>query len=92
MHNIQTSDHHFYIGQPDAPQAWIDFTLSDQVLTLVHTEVTSVLQGQGVAGQLVAFAVNYAREHQYKVVPVCEYAAGQFAKKAEYRDVLLNPK
>ena len=91
MHVIQVSNHQFYIGDPDAPQAWLDYTLSNRVLTLVHTEVTATLQGQGVAGQLVAFAVNYAREHHMKIVPMCDYAAGQFEKKAEYRDVLLKP-
>ncbi len=91
MHTILVSDHHFYIGDPQAPQAWLDYDLTDQVLTLIHTEVTSVLQGQGVAGQLVAFAVTYARHFNFKVVPMCSYAAGQFDKKAEYRDVLLNP-
>lgn len=91
MHIILVSDHHFYIGDPVAPQAWLEFTRVDSVLTLTHTEVTAVLQGQGVAGQLVAFAVDYARRHHLKVVPLCNYAAGQFEKKSEYRDVLLNP-
>ncbi len=91
MYTILVSDHHFTIGDPKTPQAWLEYTLHENVLTLVHTEVTSVLQGQGVAGQLVSFAVAYARHFNLKVVPLCEYAAGQFAKKAEYRDVLLNP-
>jgi predicted GNAT family acetyltransferase len=91
MHTIQLSDHHFFIGESQNPQAWLEFTLHDAVLTLVHTEVTPVLQGQGVAGQLVAFAVDYARRNALKVIPLCTYAAGQFEKKAEYRDVLLNP-
>jgi uncharacterized protein len=91
MHTIEISDHHFYIGDSLNPQAWLAFTLQNKVLTLVHTEVTPVLQGQGVAGQLVAFAVDYARHNGLKVVPLCAYAAGQFEKKAETRDVLLNP-
>ena len=91
MNPILVSDHHFYIGEASSPQAWLEFTRAENILTLVHTEVTPILQGQGVAGQLVAFAVDYARQHQLKVVPVCDYAAGQFAKKADYRDVLLNP-
>lgn len=91
MHTILISDHHFYIGSPQAPHAWLEFTLHTTVLTLIHTEVTPILQGQGVGAQLVAFAVDYARRNGYQIVPLCHYAATQFEKKAEFRDVLMNP-
>ncbi|GAB4091581.1 GNAT family N-acetyltransferase [Flaviaesturariibacter terrae] len=53
-----------------------------------HTQVDEEMQGQDIGFRLVQAAVDYARQHQLKIVPVCVFAAAVFEKKPEFRDVL----
>ena len=45
-------------------------------LVLVHTEVPDELEGQGVGGDLVTAAVEFASAHDLTVVPRCRFARG----------------
>jgi len=46
------------------------------VMDFYRTEVDEGLRGQGVAGQLTAAAVEYARVNGLRVKGSCSYAAG----------------
>lgn len=54
-----------------------------------HTEVDESLRGEGVGYKLVEAAVNYARENQLKILPLCPFAAAVFRKRDDYSDVLF---
>ena len=88
MHDIHEAHNLFYIGSDSArPDAQIQYTIKGRVLTIWHTEVGDLLKGQGAGSALVAYTVNYARQHALKIQPVCTYALSQFEKKPEYQDV-----
>jgi predicted GNAT family acetyltransferase len=53
-----------------------------------HTYVSEELRGQGAGEKLVRAVVDLAREEKVKIVPECPYAAHQFEKHTEYRDLL----
>ncbi|WP_323127777.1 GNAT family N-acetyltransferase [Acinetobacter indicus] len=53
-----------------------------------HTTVSEQLRGQGVGRHLVEAAVNYAREQQIKIIPLCPYAKAAFEKDPSIQDVL----
>jgi uncharacterized protein len=57
-------------------------------ITIDHTEVSVVLKGKGVGRQLVRAGVEYARENQLKIFPLCPFAKAEFEKTPEYADVL----
>jgi predicted GNAT family acetyltransferase len=59
-----------------------------QSMIIEHTEVADELRGQNIGYQLVHAAVEYARSHQMKVVPLCPFAKAVIDKKPEFRDVL----
>lgn len=63
---------------------------SDKKMIIEHTEVSDELKGQHVGNQLVATAVEYARTHDIKIVPLCTFANAVFKRKAEYADVLYH--
>ena len=46
-----------------------------QLLELHHTEVPAELQGQGLAAELVAAALDWARAQGLRVRPSCSYVA-----------------
>jgi predicted GNAT family acetyltransferase len=49
--------------------------LKNGVLDYYHTFVPPVLRNRGYAGELVDFALAYARDHGFKVVASCPYVA-----------------
>ena len=61
---------------------------SSDKMILEHTEVSDELKGQNVGYQLVHTAVEYARSHDLKIIPLCPFANAVFRKKPEYADVL----
>ena len=61
---------------------------SPNKMIIEHTEVSDELKGQNVGYQLVYTAVEYARTHNIKIIPLCPFASAVFKKKKEYADVL----
>ena len=61
---------------------------SSDKMIIEHTEVGEELKGQNVGYQLVQTAVDYARTHQLKIIPLCPFANSVFKKKPEFADVL----
>lgn len=62
---------------------------SNDKMIIEHTEVSDELQGRNVGYQLVNTAVEYARTHNLKIIPLCPFANSVFKKKPEYADVLF---
>lgn len=60
----------------------------DKLIIIDHTEVSEKLKGKGAGKQLVQAAVDYAREHKIKILPLCPFAKSVFDKMPEYQDVL----
>jgi predicted GNAT family acetyltransferase len=57
-------------------------------MIIEHTEVSDELRGQNIGYQLVHTAVEYARTHHLKIIPMCTFAKAVIDKKPEFRDVL----
>lgn len=53
-----------------------------------HTEVKPGFEGQGIGKNLVMAAVDYAREHNLKIIPLCPFARLVFERTSDIRDVL----
>ncbi|MEM6524819.1 MAG: GNAT family N-acetyltransferase [Bacteroidota bacterium] len=53
-----------------------------------HTEVDEQFNGQGVGLKMVMSAVEYARENELKILPLCPFAKSVFDKRQEIHDVL----
>jgi predicted GNAT family acetyltransferase/uncharacterized Fe-S cluster protein YjdI len=53
-----------------------------------HTEVDPDFEGTGIGKKLVYAAVDYARENELKIIPMCSFAKALFNKDSGIRDVL----
>jgi predicted GNAT family acetyltransferase len=78
----------FYVGQDGAILAEMVYTMAPSKMIIEHTEVDDSLGGKGVGKQLVHTAVEYARTHNIKIVPLCPFAKSVFDKTKEWQDVL----
>ena len=79
----------FFVEQDGNILAEMVYTLpSANKMIIEHTEVSDELKGQNVGNQLLHTAVEYARTHNMKIIPLCPFANSVFKKKPEYADVL----
>ena len=53
-----------------------------------HTSVDEKFGGKGYAKQLVMAGVEFAREKDVKIIPLCTYAKSRFDKDDSIQDVL----
>ena len=53
-----------------------------------HTRVFEGFEGQGIARQLVMAAVDFARQNNRTIIPVCSYARNVLTRTKEYKDIL----
>lgn len=60
--------------------------ISEDTLTVHHTEVDPAQEGKGYAAQMLAAMTDYARKHALKVVPHCQYVHAQFKRHPEQYD------
>ncbi len=67
--------------------AEITWTQMADVMVVEHTFVNENMRNQGLAKELVDRAVEYARENEYKIEPVCSYVATVFERYDDYEDV-----
>lgn len=68
--------------------AEMEIAIKNGDLTVFHTEVSEILKGQGIASQLLATMVAYARDKHLKVIPLCPFVHAQFKKHPEqYADI-----
>ena len=75
----------------DRHAAVATYTMDGGVITFVHTVVPEALRGQGIARELVEFALASVRERGLKVVPQCEVFDAYMRKHPETHDLLADP-
>jgi predicted GNAT family acetyltransferase len=73
----------------DGSVAYLEYTMTGNVLGLIHTEVPEKLRGLGLASALAQTAFQYARENKLKVDVICPSALDFLAKHTEYSDMLM---
>ena len=70
--------------------ALAEYRLEGSSVAFTHTEVPQAAQGQGVAAQLVKFALDDARENGLTVIPQCPYVARYIERHPEYADLVAS--
>jgi len=77
------ADAHRFSTEVDGSHAHLDYAIEDGVMSITHTWVPPAIGGRGVAGKLMAAALETAQDAGWRVHPECSYAAAYMAKQRE---------
>ena len=86
---LNGSKGYFYVsvdGKQEGKMTFV-FAGNDKII-IDHTEVNPGNNGKGYGKKMVDKAVEYAREKNIKIMPLCPFAKKVFDKTPEFRDVL----
>lgn len=77
----------FYIELGGGHEAEMTFLDRDGTFVVHHTGVPKEFEGKGIALELVKAGVEYAREYNKKIEPVCPYVVMQFKRHPDWADI-----
>jgi hypothetical protein len=81
-----------FAADVDRGEAVVDYeVLDDGTLDLRRTFVSEELRGEGLAAQVVRFALDWARDHDKKIVATCPYVAKFIERNPEYAALAVRP-
>ena len=72
----------------DGKLSVVEYQTGPGKIIFTHTEVPEELSGRGIAKDMVAAALAYARNKKLRVVPLCSYVARYIERHPEYRDLV----
>lgn len=62
--------------------------IDDHSIIIDHTAVDPQVKGTGAGKEIVFHAVEWARDNEQKILPLCPFAKGVIEKNPELQDVL----
>lgn len=82
-----------FAAEVERGEAVLDYELvDDDTLDLRRTFVSDELRGEGVAGQIVQHALDWARQNDKKIVATCPYVARYLERHPEHADLAVPPR
>lgn len=69
--------------------AFIEYKLDGDVISLIHTEVPAALGGKGVGKKLVALVLEYIKQQNLKLIPLCPFVAAYLKRNPEDQQLLV---
>ena len=79
--------HRFEVDLGDST-AIAEYKLLSEKIVFTHTEVPRAHEGKGIGSMLIRAGLQYARDHQLRVVPICPFFAAYIKKHEEVQDLL----
>jgi predicted GNAT family acetyltransferase len=68
--------------------AFIEYKLRRNLLFLIHTEVPPALKGKGAGSAIVEKSLQYAKDNNYKIIPLCDFVQSYLQKHKEWNDIV----
>ena len=71
----------------DGQLAMVQYIHAGSNIVFTHTEVPVELEGQGIAGAMAKVALDFARDNDLKVQPLCPFIKAYMQRHKEYHDL-----
>ena len=86
---INGSKGYFYVSINGKSEAKLTFVFAgNDKIIIDHTEVNPGNNGKGFGKKMVVKVIEFAREKNITIIPLCPFAKSVFDKNPEFRDVL----
>lgn len=76
----------------DGRLALLEYIRTGHNITYTHTEVPRGLEHKGIGGKLARHALDFARDNNLKVIPVCPFVTNYLRHHPEYHPILFGYK
>ena len=76
--------------QVQGQTAIIDYIFNDDVYQLTHIKVPENLEGKGHANAIVEKALNYIKDHNHKVAPLCSFVVLYISRHPQWDPIVTN--
>lgn len=89
-HEVKHDPHakRFYVEELGHRAELVYYELPDGALDFAHTFTPNEIRGRGIATAIIRHALDYAREHDRRVVPGCPFVRTYIDRHHEYADLL----
>lgn len=67
----------------------LDYIEDKDSFAITHVGVHPDLRGQGIAGKITQFALEYAKSKSLRVIPICSYAVAWIRRNPEYQPLTI---
>ncbi len=84
----QDTEKNKFVTYVEGYEAVVEYTLKDNIIDLYRTFTPPELRGKGVAGKLVKYVLEHAKENNLKVIPTCSYVRGYIERHENYKELL----
>jgi predicted GNAT family acetyltransferase len=83
---------HQFEAVVDGQLSILQYRIRPGTIVFTHTEVPPTLEGKGVGAALARAALDFARQENLKVLPLCSFVAAYIKRHPEYADLVRSPK
>ncbi|GAB3655346.1 GNAT family N-acetyltransferase [Echinicola sediminis] len=89
--NIEEGSKGFFVAMEDEEEAGrMTYSLAGEGKMIIdHTEVNPDFKGMGIGKLILMNLVDFVRNNNVKVIPLCPFAKSVFHKEEKIRDVLF---
>jgi predicted GNAT family acetyltransferase len=89
QHRSSETKGEFYLEKDGEVKAKMTYSkLGKTQIIIDHTEVSDELRGENIGKKLVESGVEYARQNNLKVIPLCPFARATIERDESLQDVL----
>lgn len=75
-----------FVTEVEGETAWVEYTVYENYLNIIHTIVPRPISGRGIAASLVKETYEYALENGMKPQATCSYAVMWLKRHPEFME------
>ncbi len=68
--------------------AFVEYSRTNDILILAHTEVPAVLEGHGIGKAVVLKTLEFIEQQNWKIVPLCPFVTSYIARNPEWKRIV----
>ncbi len=88
MHVIDNKEKSRFETEIDGYDAFVEYSVMPNIISLDHTEVDKELSGRGIASELVEKVLLEIELRGLKVIPKCDFVASYIKKHPEWESIV----